>query len=52
MHPQSHRGGRRRRRSFWQNPRFFYIAVFTIFVMLLVAGLIYLITSPDFVKPR
>jgi hypothetical protein len=52
MHPQSRHGSRRRRRSFWQNSRFKYIVLFMIIVALLVAGLMILMTSPSFVKPR
>lgn len=52
MHPQSRHGSRRRRRSFWQNSRFIYIVLFMIIIALLVAGLMVLMTSSSFVKPR
>jgi hypothetical protein len=52
MLPQPHRSGRKRRRFFRQNPQFMFILFFMIIVVLLVAGLFWLITSPDFVKTR
>lgn len=52
MPPQPHRSGRRRRSFFRQNPRFIYIVFFMIVIALLVAGLMVLLTSPSFVKPR
>jgi Trk-type K+ transport system membrane component len=52
MPPQSHRSGRRWRRFLRHNPQFKFILFFVVIIILLVAGLMVLITSPDFVKPR
>lgn len=52
MPPQPHRSGRKRRRFLRHNRQFKFIVFFMIILALLVAGLMVLLTSPSFVKPR
>jgi hypothetical protein len=52
VHPQPHRRGRRLRRFFRNNPQVLFVVFILVLVVALVAGLFWLITSPDFVKPR
>jgi len=52
MPPQPHRSGSKWRRFLRHNPQFKFILFFIVIIVLLVAGLMVLITSPDFVKPR
>jgi hypothetical protein len=52
MHPQPQRSGRKWRRFFRHNPQYVFVIFATVIVVALVAGLMYFITSSDFVKPR
>ncbi len=52
VQPQPHRSGRKWRRFLRHNRQFVFILFFLVIILALVAGLFWLITSPDFVKPR
>ena len=52
MNPQPHRGGRKWKRFVRHNRQYLFVIFFMVIVVILVAGLFYVITSSQFVKPR